>query len=199
LEKAVKHLKELVSSNVLGKDTLDTTDTIAVDGSMELTCDIFDRLYPTKWLDSWTIYLAMRISDRPPYVRFDISVPLEYQPGNIKKNRKTKRVTSESSDCELVEVKKTTPLAEWAKKIAEDQQGVQEKLVHFRPINYRDHFTLLEINAREGVIRHYDSLADRRIKETEIARLVKKEFGSFGFRYEEAVSIPKTLVSVAMN
>lgn len=114
------------------------------------------------------------------------------------KNRKIKRLTSEPSDCELVEVKNTTPLAEWAKKIAEDQQGVQERLVHFRPINYRNHFTLLEINAREGVIRHYDSLADRRIKETEIARLVKKEFGSFGFRYE-AVSIPKTPVSVAMN
>jgi hypothetical protein len=29
--------------------------------------------------------------------------------------------------------------------------------------------------------------------------LVKKEFGSFGFRYEEAVSILKTSVSVATN
>jgi hypothetical protein len=32
-----------------------------------------------------------------------------------------------------------------------------------------------------------------------ISRLVKKEFGSFGFRYEEAVSILKTSVSVATN
>ncbi|KAH2582040.1 hypothetical protein KXV63_007062, partial [Aspergillus fumigatus] len=84
-------------------------------------------------------------------------------------------------------VRKTTPLAEWAKKIAKDQQSVQEKLVYFRPINYRNHFTLLEINTREGVIRHYDSLAVGGIKKTVISRLVKKEFGSFGFRYEEAV------------
>lgn len=193
------HLKMLVSSKVLGKDTLDTTDSIAVDGSKELTCDIFDRLRPTEWLDEWTIYLAMKISDRPPYVRFDTSILLEYQPDKIKKNRKIEKVTNESSDCELVEVRKTTPLAEWAKKIAKDQQSVQEKLVYFRPINYRNHFTLLEINTREGVIRHYDSLAVGGIKKTVISRLVKKEFGSFGFRYEEAVSIRKTSVSVATN
>ncbi|KAF7173935.1 hypothetical protein CNMCM6106_008021 [Aspergillus hiratsukae] len=186
LEDAVTHLKKLVSSKVLGKDTLDKTDNIAVDGSMDLTCDIFDRLYPTKWLDSWTIYLAMKISDKPPYVRFDTSVLLEYQPEKDKKIKKIKKVTSDSLDCQLIEIKKTTPLAEWAKKIAEDQRRAEEKLIHFRPINYRKHFTLLEINTREGVIRHYDSLADRGIKETEISRLVKKEFSSFGFRYEEA-------------
>jgi hypothetical protein len=49
------------------------------------------------------------------------------------------------------------------------------------------------------VIRHYNSLAVRGIKKTVISRLVKKEFGSFGFHYEEAVSILKMLVSVAMN
>lgn len=193
------HLKKLVSSKVLGKDTIDTTDSIAVDGSKELTCDIFDRLRPTEWLDEWTIYLAMKISDRPPYVRFDTSILLEDQPEEITKNRNIKQVTSESSDCEVIEVRKTTPLAEWAKKIVKEQQSVQEKLVHFRPINYRNHFTLLEINAREGVIRHYDSLANHGIKETVISRLVTKDFDSFGFRYEEVVSILKTPVSVATN
>jgi hypothetical protein len=129
------HLKKLVSSMGLGKDTLDTTDTIAVDGSMELTCDIFDWLRPTEWLDFWTIYLAMKISDRPRYVCFGTSVLLD-QPENIKENRKFKRipVSRRTANSELVEVKKTTPVAKWAKKIAEDQQGVQEKLVHFRPI-----------------------------------------------------------------
>ncbi|KAH2096508.1 hypothetical protein KXW65_004410, partial [Aspergillus fumigatus] len=101
MEDAVMHLKMLVSSKVLGKDLLDTTDSIAVDGSKELTCDIFDRLRPTEWLDEWTIYLAMKISDRPPYVRFDTSILLEYQPDKIKKNRKIEKVTNESSDCEL--------------------------------------------------------------------------------------------------
>ncbi|KAI2835493.1 hypothetical protein CBS11350_10019 [Aspergillus niger] len=185
LEDAIMHLKKLVSSKVLGKDTIDTTDSIAVDGSKELTCDIFDRLRPTEWLDEWTIYLAMKISDRPSYVRFDTSILLEDQPEEITKNRNIKEVTSELSDCEVIEVRKTTPLAEWAKKIVKEQQSVQEKLVHFRPINYRNHFTLLEINAREGVIRHYDSLANHGIKETVISRLIKKEFDSFGFSYEE--------------
>ncbi|KAH1375219.1 hypothetical protein KXV36_002716 [Aspergillus fumigatus] len=189
IEDAVMHLKMLVNSKVLGKDLLDTTNSIAVDGSKELTCDIFNQLRPTKWLDEWTIYLAIKISDRPPYVRFDTSILLEYQPDKIKKNRKIEKVTNESSDCELVEVRKTTPLAEWAKKIAKDQQSVQEKLVYFHPINYRNHFTLLEINTREGVIHHYDSLAVGGIKKTVISRLVKKEFGSFGFRYEEAETL----------
>lgn len=111
----------LISLKVLGKDLLDTTDSITVDGSKELTCNIFNQLYPTKWLDKWTIYLAIKISDRPPYVHFDTSILLEYQPDKIKKNRKIEKVTNESSDCELVEVRKITLLAEWAKKIVKDQ------------------------------------------------------------------------------
>lgn len=118
------HLKMLVSLKVLGKDTLDITNSIAVDGSKELTYNIFNRLCLTKWLDEWTIYLAIKILDRPPYVCFNTSILLEYQLDKIKKNRKIEKVTNESSDCELVEVRKTILLVEWAKKIAEDQQSV---------------------------------------------------------------------------
>jgi hypothetical protein len=202
---AVERLKGLVSSKVLKKDRLDKTDTIAVDGGMELTCDLFDLLNPRKWLNDSAIYLAMQISDKPPYIRFGLSIPLECEPGKIKETEEIEKVIDDdSSDCQVVEIRETTPLVEWAKKIEEDQRKAGEKLVHFRPINHRKHFTLLEINAREGVIRHYDSRADRGIKETEISRLVKKELGSFGFRYEEAVStqkipFPRFPVSIAMN
>ncbi|KAF7166574.1 hypothetical protein CNMCM6106_002349 [Aspergillus hiratsukae] len=206
LEDAVMHLKKLVSSKVLGKDTLDTTDTIAVNGSMELTCDIFDRLYPRKWLDAWTIYLAMELSDKPPHIRFSISTPLEYRAEEIKKIKKikkVKKVTSDSLDCQLVEIKKTTPLARWAEKIAEDQKEAEEELVHFCPINHnQDHFTLLEINEREKLIRHYDSLANDATRKTEIPRLVEQQFGSFGFRYMDAYySQPrnKTMGGVAVS
>jgi hypothetical protein len=132
----------------------------------------------------------MQISDKPPYIRFGLSIPLECEPEKIKETKEIEKVIDDS-DCQVVEIRKTTPLVEWAKKIKDDQRTAGEKLVHFRPINRRKHFTLLEVNAREGVIRHYDSRADRGIKETEISRLVKKELGSFGFRYEEAVSAQK--------
>jgi hypothetical protein len=202
---AVERLKGLISSKVLKKDRLDKTDTIAVDGGMELTCDLFDLLNPGEWLNDSAIYLAMQISDKPPYIRFGLSIPLECEPVKIKETEEIgKVIDDDSSDCQVVEIRETTPLVEWAKKIEKDQRKAGEKLVHFRPINRRKHFTLLEINAREGVIRHYDSMADRGIRETEISRLVKKELGRFGFRYEEAVSTRKIPfsrfpVSIAMN
>jgi hypothetical protein len=67
-------------------------------------------------------------------------------------------------------------------------------LVYFRPINSRNnHFTLLEINEREKVIRHYDSDAAPEVikgdKGTRISDLVKKDFGGLKFSYSETVSI----------
>jgi hypothetical protein len=44
MEDAVMHLKKLIILKVLGKDILDITDSITVDGSKELTHDIFDWL-----------------------------------------------------------------------------------------------------------------------------------------------------------
>ncbi|RHZ45233.1 uncharacterized protein CDV56_102077 [Aspergillus thermomutatus] len=180
LDAAVKRLKKLIASEVLKKDSLDKTDAIRVNKRIELTCDMFNRLYPGEWLDCWTINVAMALSDKPTYVRFGISVPLE-----------------ETINDQLREVER--PLARWSKTIANHQQEARETsgktvpLVHFCPINHNNHFTLLKINEREKVIRHYDSMAKPGTisgrNKTKISRLVKKEFSNLGFHYTEAVSI----------
>jgi hypothetical protein len=150
---------------------------------MEIPCDFFQRLRGEEWLDNWTIIAAMQISDRPAFVRHIASVPLD-------------KVIGRSGGVMQLQ----DPLAGLAKKIekyrseTEEIFGALTRLVYFCPINHRNsHFTLLEINEREKVIRHYDSDAAPEVikgdKGTRISDLVKKEFGGLKFSYSEAVSI----------
>jgi hypothetical protein len=174
-------LVEGVKARVLGQTILGPGDTLAVNGSMELECTILQHLRPGVQLDAWTILAAMQISDRPAFVRHDKSIPLDeiiaIEP--VKRIRPFKR-----------------PLAAWAKKISKYRRQAKETfgevipLVFFCPINHTDsHYTILEINERERVIRHYDSLADRgAVGQTRISRLVQEEFGALKFSYQEAVS-----------
>jgi hypothetical protein len=132
---------------------------------------VLDRLCPGKWLDCWTINVAMALSDKPTHVRFGISIPLE--------------------DEQLMEIER--PLKRWFETIANHQQEARETsgrtaaLAHFCPINHNNHFTLLEINEREKVIQHYDSMAEpgtiSGCNKTKISRVVKEEFGHLGYRY----------------
>jgi Ulp1 protease family, C-terminal catalytic domain len=63
-------------------------------------------------------------------------------------------------------------------------QYEQNVLVHFCPLNVNsNHFTLLEINERERVIYHYDSMASQgvingRIKQTRVGEIVEVRIGS---------------------
>ncbi|CEL01164.1 hypothetical protein ASPCAL00753 [Aspergillus calidoustus] len=179
LDTAIDQLFEGVKARVLGQTILSPNDTLAVNGSMELECTILQHLRPGVRLDAWTILAAMQISDRPAFVRHDKSIPLDeiiaIQP--VKRIRPFKR-----------------PLASWAKKISKYRRQAKETfgevipLVFFCPINHTDsHYTLLEINERERVIRHYDSLADRgAVGQTRMSRLVQEEFGALKFSYQEA-------------
>jgi hypothetical protein len=82
-------------------------------------------------------------------------------------------------------------LAGWGEIIelrnkAKDMFGDAIRLVHFRPLNHNNNrFTLLEINEREGKIRHYSSIADKAVIEgtapTRVGRLVQVRY-SFGDR-----------------
>jgi hypothetical protein len=77
------------------------------------------------------------------------------------------------------------PLAGWARKMiklhneAKEIFGDATRLVYFCPLNHKNvHFTLLEINEQEEVIRQYDLIADRGVidgtmKLTRVCRLVK--------------------------
>ncbi|KAL4864639.1 hypothetical protein BDV12DRAFT_200881 [Aspergillus spectabilis] len=179
LNTAIDCLVEGVKEKVLNQATLDPNDILAVNGSMELECKILQHLRPGQQLDAWTILAAMQISDRPAFVRHEKSIPLDeiIKLELVKRTRPFRR-----------------PLAAWAKKISSYRRKAKEifgdvvPLVYFCPINHMDsHYTLLEINKRERVIRHYNSLADRDgVNKTWMSRLVKDKFGALKFSYQEA-------------
>ncbi|RHZ45973.1 uncharacterized protein CDV56_104172 [Aspergillus thermomutatus] len=180
LDAAIDRLIERVSTKLFSKTMLGDDDTVTVNGSVELSCDIFQRLRRDEWLDTWTIIAGMQISDKPAFIRHIESVPLDEMIGRSGRPKQIKQ-----------------PLAGLAKKIekyrseAKEIFGTGTCLVYFCPINHRNnHFTLLEINEREKVIRHYDSMADPAVvkgdKGTRISDLVKEEFGRLKYSYSEA-------------
>jgi hypothetical protein len=142
LDTAVDRLIEDVSVKVLGKhkQMLNPDDNVTVDGGVDIFCDTFNRLRKGQWLDSWMIMAAMQMSDKPAFVRYGYSVPLD----QISK-----------------------PLAGWRKTIerfsreGQIQHGQGTLLVYFCPLNRNHHFTLLEVNERERKIYHYDSMANQ--------------------------------------
>jgi len=134
---------------------------------VELDCNILRRLLDEEWFDAWTIVAAMQISDKPFFVHHGYSVPLD----ELGRNSRMKPVKR--------------PLAGWGRKISEFRKNAREtfgdsmRLVSFCPLNHGGaHFTLLEINEREEVIRHYDSMVDKGVidgttKLTRVQKLVK--------------------------
>ncbi|KAE8358565.1 hypothetical protein BDV27DRAFT_163459 [Aspergillus caelatus] len=173
LEAEIDRLIRDVNIKVLDQTTFGRNDTIAINNGMEIPCDIFDRLRPGRWLDSWTINALMQISDKPAFVKHDLSIPLDQKSGNNV----------------LRPIKH--PLRAWATKIAKFREEARKAsgelvpLVFFCPINHKgQHFSLLEINEREKVIRHYDSMAKvtTRLRMTEV---VEEQFGDLKFPYEE--------------
>ncbi|KAJ9503197.1 hypothetical protein H2202_001351 [Exophiala xenobiotica] len=166
LDMAVHRLIEDVSTKVLGKRKFEDVDIVAVN-NIPVTCDTFDGLRYGEWLNDNMINLAMNISDKPDFVRHGFSVPLD-EGGRTRTTRPIDR-----------------PLAAWARGInrlrEKERSGFESTtpLVYFCPLNhYGAHFTLLEINDQEKVIRHYDSRADQATidgggKQTRVARLVE--------------------------
>ena len=123
---------------------------MAINSSLDLPPSIFQRLRGETWLDNWLITAAMDISDKPFFVRHGMSIPLD----NVGRTRKITPFER--------------PLAAWGRKITEFRErarnefGDSIQLVYFCPLNHRNnHFTLLEINEREEVIRHYNSMAEQ--------------------------------------
>lgn len=163
---------------MLGRQKLDEYDTFTICGGSKISYDIFQLLRPNIWLNSWAIYTAMLISDRPWYIRYGLSIPL-YKDGPKKK------------------IRVEDPLAGWVKEIEEDREkngntpNFSASSVYYRPINHGNHFSLLEVNERKRIIRHYDSKASEDIikgtKRTLISKLAQKGFGYLGFSYQETV------------
>jgi hypothetical protein len=175
----VNQLVEAVSTQVLGKHTLEDNDSVVVNDGPELPCNIFDKLRKGQRFDAWTIMAAMQISDKPSFVRYGYSVPLD----EIGKNRRMRAIAA--------------PLAAWSRKVDDFRREAgtrpedATRLVYFCPLNHKNnHFTLLEINEQKEMIRHYDSRASPGIikqdsKPTRVERLV--QVGSFLEDKEEAI------------
>ena len=165
---AVDRLIDDVSTKVLGKRKLEDDDSVAVDGGLELSCNIFNMLRRGKWFDAWLVMAGMKMSDKPSFVRYGYSVPLDqFERFSGSSTRPVSR-----------------PLAGWRKKVerfsseAQIQLGRGIRLVHFCPLNRKNHFTLLEINERERKIYHYDSMADHgvidgKVKLTRVGKIVQ--------------------------
>lgn len=174
LNVAVEQLIKDVETKVLGKRKIREGNSIAINNGVELDCNIFRRLRGEEWFDAWTIVAAMQISDKPFFVHHGYSVPLD-ELGRNGRIKPAKR-----------------PLAGWAQKITEYRQNAREtyrdsvRLVYFCPLNhYNTHFTLLEINEREEMIRHYDSKAEQSVidgtmKLTRVQKLVKVRYSLIG-------------------
>jgi hypothetical protein len=105
---------------------------------------------------------AMHISDRPDFVRFGESIPLD----SIRRHGEMRSINR--------------PFQAWAGKIAMFRREAENStpLIFYCPVNHNNsHFTLLEINDSEKVIRHYDSKAPltarNGTKKTRIAALIE--------------------------
>ncbi|KAL4887994.1 hypothetical protein BDV59DRAFT_196843 [Aspergillus ambiguus] len=174
-ETALENLIQGVKLKVLRQEIVRADDTICIGGSnVEIPCDIFERFYPGRWQNAWSILAAMDLSDKPAYIRYGFSIPLDEVGPDLQSKPKQR------------------PLAGWAKKIetfrqqARESTGNAASLVYFCPINHENtHFTLLEINDRERTIRHYDSKINQS-RESRVFDLVRAEFGELKYSYLEA-------------
>jgi len=136
-----------------------------VNGAVELSCGLFDRLRSREWLSCWDIAAALEMADRPMCVKLGLSIPLH-----------KKRVSGE-----LMPI--SNPLRRWRKTIddyrRESKNSSDDLLVYFCPVNINlNHFTLLEINEQTKMIYHYDSMASHKvtsckIKSTLVGREIK--------------------------
>ncbi|EEA19289.1 hypothetical protein PMAA_000890 [Talaromyces marneffei ATCC 18224] len=167
LNAAYDQLVSRISAHVFNKRRLSDHDAFIIDNSLKLPADIFYALRPGQWLDCWVIKAAMHIADRPAFVHFRESIPVN----DIGRHGRMRSIKK--------------PFEAWAQEMAGLRRkaelgpaGHHTPLIFYSPIHHTDsHFTLLEIDDGEKVIRHYDSLAERTTihgtKKTRIATLVE--------------------------
>lgn len=110
--------------------------------------DSFNRLDIGEWFDIWLLEAALEIQDRPAWVKLGPCVSTHEIV-----NGKTKPVEAPfrrlRSEVESL-------------RDNDNSQRTQDGFIFLCPLCVNtNHFTLLEINEREGMIYHYDSLSNR--------------------------------------
>jgi hypothetical protein len=113
-------------------------------------------------LDNWMVMAGIQMSDKPFFINYGQSVPLDERFGRSRMRNIPK------------------PLVRWRRTIERLEHHRQNILVHICPLNANgNHYTLLEINEREGVIYHYDSMAYQEVingsqhKQTRVGKAVQ--------------------------
>lgn len=176
MDTAVARVVEEIG-HVIGKHTLGDEDSIIVNGAVELSCGVFDRLRSREWLNFSDIAAALEMTDRPVFVRLGLSVPLHKKDANGE-------VTPLSN-----------PLRRWRKRIDDYKNDLEGPQVYICPLNVNaNHFTLLEINEQTKMIYHYDSMANhgvihRKTKSTLVRRVV--EVSGFGRQFKSGANPPQ--------
>lgn len=102
-----------------------------------------ERLATTRWLNDEVILACLHLADKLPFVRVGFSIPIHQQTRpHIPLRRPFQRARQQ--------------MAEWHSQVEPECQ-----LVCFFPLHqHEDHFSLLEFNAREHSIYHYDSMGE---------------------------------------
>jgi hypothetical protein len=149
LDTAVDRVVERIG-HVLGNHTLGDDDSIIVNGAVELSCGVFDRLRFREWLNCWDIAALLEMTDKPVFAKLGHSILFHKKDANSE-------VTPLSN-----------PFRRWRKKIddyrCEDKNNLEGLQVYICPLNINaNHFTLLEINEQTKMIYYYDSMASSRI------------------------------------
>jgi hypothetical protein len=121
-----------------------SVDMLLVKGAnFRFSIDSLKRLGATRWLNDEVIIACLHLSDKLAFVRVGFSVPIHRQTqpfGTMPRpfERASKRI------------------AEWHRHATSESN-----LVCFFPLlQHQRHFSLLEINEREGCIFHYDSISE---------------------------------------
>ncbi|KAM5349963.1 hypothetical protein ACJ41O_006468 [Fusarium nematophilum] len=121
-----------------------TGHMLLVNGTdFRFSVDSLRRLNGTRWLNDEVILACLHLSDKLAFVRVGFSIPI---------HRQTRRQST--IPCPFERAAKQ--MADW-----QHQGGASSRLVCFFPLFQRqNHFSLLEINEREGSIFHYDPVGE---------------------------------------
>ncbi|KAL7917341.1 hypothetical protein ACQKWADRAFT_306991 [Trichoderma austrokoningii] len=145
-----------------------TTGRLAIGtSSYELEVAELQRLQGKKWLSAELIFACLYLSDRCPYVRIGLCIPIHQESRS--------------------EIPMERPFYRASKMIQAWKNKVKSKLVYFFPLLLKNsHFTLLEINEREGYIYHYNSIRGEN-EDVKNACEREKNFSEFIFCEQEAI------------
>ncbi|KAI1406969.1 hypothetical protein F5Y13DRAFT_143154 [Hypoxylon sp. FL1857] len=141
--------------------------TLSVRGTnLRFDIDILSQLHDTEWFSEELIMLCLFLTDKSPHVRVGFSIP-------IHKQNRVREMMPQPFERAALQIK------EW-----NDLDSQYEHTCFFPLFQYGNHFSLLEINQREGFIYHYDS--QRKGPRKDLKKACKYQFPAMRYADEMA-------------